>query len=185
MFSISNEQPLAANTMDLYRDFHLPFKNDSSLIPPPPYSKSYAKLHHDQLDDCSSPHQCPDAQRCHASRLRRVILPAVIALVSLGGLLALSCVLDAFIGIEDAGGLLRRATDGNENTFVNNKLYLIIVFVGLFLVVILAICLSAWCCRGSFQNPLCCPCYWCACCGGLACLECIGCGLCAEGIENA
>lgn len=48
-----------------------------------------------------------------------------------------------------------------------------------------AICLSAWCCRGmsvrllgshkfiidifsgAFQNPLCCPCYLCACCGGL------------------
>ncbi len=60
------------------------------------------------------------------------------------------------------------------------------MFVGLFLVVLAAICLSAWCCRGtfftlsgscrrltlyisagSFENPLCCPCYLCACCGGL------------------
>lgn len=64
--------------------------------------------------------------------------------------------------------------------------YLIIIFVGLFVVLILGIMLSAWCCKGSsmqrrrqchrlnvhldtgaFQNPLCCPCYLCACCGGL------------------
>ena len=66
--------------------------------------------------------------------------------------------------------------------------YLIIVFVGLVLVLIAGLCLSAWCCKGacfmiisftpplswhgvhsigSFQNPLCCPCYLCACCGGL------------------
>lgn len=57
--------------------------------------------------------------------------------------------------------------------------------------------------EGAFENPLCCPCYLCACCGGLgmsffagtghsveinnllflACLECIGCGLCAEAAE--
>ena len=55
------------------------------------------------------------------------------------------------------------------------------------MVLILGIMLSAWCCRGqplcymwtilvkltlpllsgSFENPLCCPCYLCACCGGL------------------
>jgi hypothetical protein len=45
--------------------------------------------------------------------------------------------------------------------------YLIVVFVGLVVCVILAIMLSAWCCRGAFENPLCCPCYLCACCGGL------------------
>ena len=57
----------------------------------------------------------------------------------------------------------------------------------------------------SFENPCCCPCYLCACCGGLgkllpylfnlfggvtdnlvflaACLDCIACGLCAEGYQ--
>ena len=66
--------------------------------------------------------------------------------------------------------------------------YLIVVFVGLVVVVLLAIMLSAWCCKGkeklvvlnpltlisflkhkkgAFKNPLCCPCYLCACCGGL------------------
>ncbi|KAJ3744081.1 hypothetical protein DFH05DRAFT_1148888 [Lentinula detonsa] len=182
--SIINE-PVAVNTMDLYRDFHLPSEKSPSLHAPPPYTNRHDHSQLDQMNDsCSSPHQCTDTQRCHASRLRRAILPIIIALVSLGGLLALSCALHGFIGAEDTGALLKRAT-GSNGTFVNNKLYLIIVFVGLFLVVILAICLSAWCCRGSFENPLCCPCYLCACCGGLACLECIGCGLCAEGIENA
>ncbi|KAI6162659.1 hypothetical protein EDD17DRAFT_1574017, partial [Pisolithus thermaeus] len=61
--------------------------------------------------------------------------------------------------------------------------YLIVIFVGLLLVVAAAIVLSFWCCKGSFENPLCCPCYLCACCGGLACLECIGCGLCAAGLD--
>ncbi|CDO72034.1 hypothetical protein BN946_scf184943.g69 [Trametes cinnabarina] len=86
-----------------------------------------------------------------------------------------------------AGFVKRQAVDnGNgQDTFVHRKYYLIVVFVGLFLVFLAAICLSAWCCRGVFENPLCCPCYLCACCGGLACLECIGCGLCAEGIDNA
>ncbi|KAJ3716018.1 hypothetical protein FB446DRAFT_742710 [Lentinula raphanica] len=184
--SIINE-PVAVNTMDLYRDFHLQFPNTEkhpSFHAPPPYTQVHAHPHFDQTSDDSSPHQCSDTQRCHASRLRRVILPAIVAMVSLGGLLVLSCISAGLSGVEGADGLLKRATDDN-GTFVNNKLYLIIVFVGLFLVVILGICLSAWCCRGSFENPLCCPCYLCACCGGLACLECIGCGLCAEGIENA
>ena len=57
------------------------------------------------------------------------------------------------------------------------------------MVLVLGIMLAAWCCKGqlsvektkriiqphsrsflnigSFKNPLCCPCYLCACCGGL------------------
>lgn len=48
-----------------------------------------------------------------------------------------------------------------------HPVYLIVVIVGLFVLLVLAIMLSAWCCRGAFENPLCCPCYLCACCGGL------------------
>ena len=72
--------------------------------------------------------------------------------------------------------------------YVNPKVYLIVIFVGLLVVVILAVMLSAWCCKGeqpqfllflscltkvyqkptgAFKNPCCCPCYLCACCGGL------------------
>ncbi|PFH44919.1 hypothetical protein AMATHDRAFT_51856 [Amanita thiersii Skay4041] len=68
------------------------------------------------------------------------------------------------------GGLTKRATgDDNNNTFVNNKctskldldlikltikpafcvVYLIVLFVGLVVVLILAIMFSAWCCRGK------------------------------------
>ncbi|KAF7421332.1 hypothetical protein PC9H_011855 [Pleurotus ostreatus] len=71
-----------------------------------------------------------------------------------------------------------------ESAFTKHKLYLIVVFVGLFVVLILGILLSVWCCESAFENPCCCPCYFCACCGGLACLECIGCGLCCEGIQE-
>ena len=65
--------------------------------------------------------------------------------------------------------------------------------------------------KGVFKNPCCCPCYLCACCGGLgmvfflflfffltrltvpfplfdfliiACLECLACGLCCEGVSE-
>ncbi|KAF8068085.1 hypothetical protein FPV67DRAFT_1171587 [Lyophyllum atratum] len=137
-----------------------------------------------QDDECSmSAHQ----SRCHSSRLRHVLLPALAALLTLSLLLALSCTngAGALFGVD---GLTKRATGdatgGNGGTFTQNKLYLIVVFVGLFVVILLGIMLSAWCCRGVFQNPLCCPCYLCACCGGLACLECIGCGLCAEGLDQ-
>ncbi|KAG2002254.1 transcription factor TFIIIB complex subunit brf1 [Coprinopsis cinerea AmutBmut pab1-1] len=71
-----------------------------------------------------------------------------------------------------------------EDGFTARKLYLIVIFIGLFVVLVLGVMLSAWCCKGAFRNPLCCPCYLCACCGGLMCLECIGCGLCAEGLEE-
>ncbi|KAI0773070.1 hypothetical protein BD413DRAFT_472899 [Trametes elegans] len=141
--------------------------------------------------------------RCERARSRRVVTALILAAFSLGLFLLISCLWDvAFneaswissLGLGEDGsgstwtamsGFVKRATDANgQNTFVDRKYYLIIVFVGLFLVVLAAICLSAWCCRGAFENPLCCPCYLCACCGGLACLECIGCGLCAEGIDQ-
>jgi len=157
---------------------------------------------------------------CHNNRLRQLFLPALIILLALGGLLAWSCV--SWHGWSTYGidTLVRRAaTDtastGTGNTFVHKKrqfisfscliisysfprggwgllVYLIVIFVGLFVVLILGIMLSAWCCKsefpfhtpqtpppqpqlnsnffffsGSFENPLCCPCYLCACCGGL------------------
>ncbi|KAF6751920.1 hypothetical protein DFP72DRAFT_906496 [Ephemerocybe angulata] len=39
--------------------------------------------------------------------------------------------------------------DGSGSIFVDRKLYLIIIFVGLVVVVIFGIMLSAWCCKGS------------------------------------
>ncbi|KAJ7458774.1 hypothetical protein B0H11DRAFT_2060940 [Mycena galericulata] len=71
--------------------------------------------------------------------------------------------------------------------------YLIVVFVGLLVMLVLAVMLSVWYCRDPFENPLCCPCYLCTVCvtcGGLdldpeTFQECIACGLCAEGVEQA
>jgi len=125
---------------------------------------------------------------CHKSRRRRLLMHALLSLLALASIIAISFLNDiqALNIFGSDGGLGKRAIDNgsNGNQLVNKKYYLIIVLVGLVLVLIAALCLSAWCCKSSFQNPLCCPCYLCACCGGLACLECIGCGLCAEGIEN-
>ncbi|KAF8344632.1 hypothetical protein F5887DRAFT_256443 [Amanita rubescens] len=132
---------------------------------------------------------------CHQWRLRRVLIPVLLGLLAAFLLLcAISAVRityfagmdggdEGWLGMLDNGfKIMKRAvveTSGNSGSFVHNKLYLIIIFVGIAVVVILGISLTFWCCRGSFRNPLCCPCYLCACCGGLACLECIGCGLCA------
>ncbi|KIK56490.1 hypothetical protein GYMLUDRAFT_782470 [Collybiopsis luxurians FD-317 M1] len=170
-------EPVPVQPMDLYsvRLVGLDEKN----------AHSHLHFHQEGAHDFSS---CRHPQKCHSSRLKRVLVPVVMTLVTLGALFAVSCFLDAFVGEGIGGGLLKRATDGSgsgNDSFVNRKFYLIVIFVGLLVVVILGICLSAWCCRGSFENPLCCPCYLCACCGGLACLECIGCGLCAEGLEQA
>ncbi|KAL0948358.1 hypothetical protein HGRIS_010941 [Hohenbuehelia grisea] len=124
---------------------------------------------------------------CHNHRLRRFVVPALGLLLAVGAIIAfISCAGEyGFSGM--AEGLVARATDPNnpnQSPFISRKLYLIVIFVGLLVVIILAIMLSVWCCRGAFENPLCCPCYLCACCGGLACLECIGCGLCCEGIDE-
>ncbi|OAX34136.1 hypothetical protein K503DRAFT_468531 [Rhizopogon vinicolor AM-OR11-026] len=123
------------------------------------------------------PCECPSSSHraCHKARLRRVILPIALLLLSLGALLVMSyCsevsdLLDV-LGLGNGHGISlgkRQSTTSSTSSFTSKKLYLIIVFVGLFLVLIAAIMLSFWCCKGSFENPLCCPCYLCACCGGL------------------
>jgi len=126
------------------------------------------------------------SQRCRRKLL--LLIPAVISLLAITAFLVFACFTESGSAVIRGAGLegilLPRQTTGgstsSQDPFVGRKLYLVVVIVGIFLVIVLGIMLSAWCCRGSFQNPLCCPCYLCACCGGLACLECIGCGLCAE-----
>ncbi|KAJ7187348.1 hypothetical protein C8R46DRAFT_288123 [Mycena filopes] len=164
-----------------------------------PAHEKHEHLHAHDHDDASqwSAHPAPAHahKHCHNGRLRRVLVPALLTLLALSALFAVShCVFGNTDPGEVLEGLLhlKRAvvdgdgsnSTGSGSTFTKNKLYLIVVFVGLFVVVILAVMLSAWCCKGAFENPLCCPCYLCACCGGLACLECIGCGLCAEGVDQ-
>ncbi|TDL21866.1 hypothetical protein BD410DRAFT_789273 [Rickenella mellea] len=158
-------------------------------------SDSQSEKHQSQMPDATASecaHYPQSQSRCCHNQRRRKIKAILIALSStflilaLLGLVSFQC--GMFSGDNWGDGLMKRAitstTSNGQSVFVKNKLYLIVAIVGLFLVLILAIMLSAWCCRGSFRNPLCCPCYLCACCGGLACLECISCGLCAEGLEQ-
>lgn len=147
----------------------------------------YETLSQDEKHDdhCTAGHR-----RCHNGRLRQTMISVLLTTASVVGLLALGCFASMlfFGGEDDLPGLMRRQAAGDStssgNSFTDNKYYLIVIFVGLVVVIILGVMLSAWCCKGAFQNPLCCPCYLCACCGGLACLECIGCGLCAEGLDE-
>ncbi|KAL5641533.1 hypothetical protein ACGC1H_001874 [Rhizoctonia solani] len=131
---------------------------------------------------------CCGKKKCRARRLC-VLLPALLALMTLASLTIWLWCSDGMseLALDVGSSLWKRQSSSSSNgdsPFIKNKLYLIVVFVGLFVCLILAILLSAWCCKGSFENPLCCPCYLCACCGGLACLECIGCGLCCEGLDQ-
>jgi len=166
-------QPLAQSSMD----FSMP---KSEMLP-----SSHSA--------CEAASPCEHGS-CHRQRRRRIfhIAAAIFLLISLFVLLMSQfCDMDTMLGLgaDLGGGMLgKRQSNGtttdHQGLFVKNKLYLIVVIVGLFVLLVLAIMLSAWCCRGAFENPLCCPCYLCACCGGLACLECLSCGLCAEGVAD-
>ncbi|KAF8129834.1 hypothetical protein EV363DRAFT_1219624 [Boletus edulis] len=140
---------------------------------------------------CCGSESNPSRHRaCHQARLRRFLLPIALLLLGVGATVLISCVydIDPFDLVSMGGSNplgKRQTTSGGQSSFTQHKLYLIIVFVGLALVLVAGIMLSFWCCKGSFENPLCCPCYLCACCGGIVCLECIGCGLCAAGLEAA
>ncbi|KAG0706975.1 hypothetical protein DFH29DRAFT_98217 [Suillus ampliporus] len=168
-------------TMDVYG----PFTTDEKRSRP---------CQHDD-HNMNYPCECPSRSHrsCHKARLRRIILPVALSLLSVGALLVISYCSEVgdllgALGLGHGHGISlgkRQTTTSSSSSFTSNKLYLIIIFVGLFLVLLAAVMLSFWCCKGAFENPLCCPCYLCACCGGLACLECIGCGLCAAGLDEA
>lgn len=139
---------------------------------------------------CNRPGACHH-RHGHNSRKLRMLLIFSLCLVTLGicTYLFLTFMDVSYDGF--ASSFWKRALgDGtssdpnNQSGFVRNKLWIIVLVLGLFACLIAGIMLSAWCCRGAFENPLCCPCYLCACCGGLACLECISCGLCAELAEQ-
>lgn len=166
--------------MDPYRDCS---KDDDDS---PSVNRFDCPRNHHSWSGCCECRASPKG--CHQQRRRYIFIFLLFGfLLFLGVLLADICTyhpMEGTPGFWDSisGGLLKRAA-GDAQPFVDRKYYLIIVFVGLFLVLILGIMLSAWCCRGVFENPCCFPCYLCACCGGLACLECVGCGLCVEAAE--
>ncbi|KAH7345272.1 hypothetical protein B0J17DRAFT_624465 [Rhizoctonia solani] len=129
---------------------------------------------------------CCSKNKCHSRRLK-VLLPALLVLLIVTLLALWTWCSGGMVDLAtDVGSTIwkRQNVSNGDSPFVKNKLYLIVIFVGLFVCLILGILLAAWCCKGSFENPLCCPCYLCACCGGLACLQCISCGLCCEGIDQ-
>ncbi|KAJ7203814.1 hypothetical protein GGX14DRAFT_461251 [Mycena pura] len=149
----------------------------------------------------------PCTRHHHGGSLRRLLIPALLAGVSLSALVSLFCLFSVAAGwdaVSDAapGALVeglfhvKRAYSmrvAAERSRVP-AVYLIDIFIGLVVVLMLGIMLSAWCCHGApcpslrcrsiVRQPLCCPCYLCTCCGGLACLECIGCGPCAEAVDQ-
>ncbi|SJL04468.1 uncharacterized protein ARMOST_07834 [Armillaria ostoyae] len=79
----------------------------------------------------------PCHRHCHIARLRQLLIPVVLAFLALVGVLLLSP-----FDITGGHSLFSRAVnDAGSSTgsgsFVDNKLYLIVVFVGLVVVVIL------------------------------------------------
>lgn len=197
-------QPLP-NSMNAYS---VELRNDEK-------SSNQCQIHLGSKGQCSCAADPARHRACHQARLGRLLLPIALLLLAVGATLIISCVsdIDLFdlvsLGADVSGSPLgkRQSTSSGQSSFTQNKcefisrctvivvvvtkgliVYLIIVFVGLFLVLIAGIMLSYWCCKGkvpscqdvsrteslhdfpnvgSFENPLCCPCYLCACCGGL------------------
>ncbi|KAL0572315.1 hypothetical protein V5O48_009637 [Marasmius crinis-equi] len=142
--AVTTQQPsFNVNNMDLYQDLHAH-----------PGDEKRSQNH--QLE-CYAGHceaNRPCHRSCHKERLRRFLVPVVATLLGIAALFALSCFFD-FSEIMSMGteGLVKRATGdtaGNgNNAFVNKKYYLIVIFIGLVIVLILGICLSVWCCKGA------------------------------------
>ncbi|KAJ7279475.1 hypothetical protein C8J57DRAFT_1221142 [Mycena rebaudengoi] len=92
--------------------------------------------------------------------------PALLLLLGLAGLLAISCVVSGMHASESGGvgewlgGLVRCAVDdgpagpNTESDFTKRKLYLIVIFVGLVVVLILGVMLSAWRIREPMLLPM-------------------------------
>ena len=79
--------------------------------------------HHDHHHDCEHGRTSEHHHSCHNIRLRRFLLPAIFALVALGGLLAWSCV--NWPGLPSWGvDLMGRAVDdstSSQSPFVSKK----------------------------------------------------------------
>lgn len=113
--------------MDLYKEHHILPQDEKR-----PHDHTGSSHTHgpSNCEDCES--RAPCHRKCHGSRLRRFLVPALAALLTLSAVLALSCVTGFdFFGLA-AGGLVKRATDPNGNTdgtFVNNKRALLLLYI--------------------------------------------------------
>jgi hypothetical protein len=141
-----------------------------------------------EQDELVNSNHTSNEGRCCRSKCTRGQRRNAIVKGALAALIALLLTIVSF-GITVAlcpelGSLVKRQNGGSTNNsgsaFTNQKLWIIIVVVvgisglfmmltsGLIIVLALGICVAAWCCKGAFRNPLCCPCYTLACCGCLS-----------------
>lgn len=115
-----------ALSMDLYNEY------DEKHPHPPARTQNPCQTLSRSFQDCAdctdSPSQCHNG--CHKSRLHRLLIPAILLLISITAIISLSCLYDSSIlGIfgPDDGilGLSKRAltngTNSGGSTFVNNK----------------------------------------------------------------
>ena len=128
------EQPLPSGKLSL-----------DMQSPAPSLSEKYSDECQQQAVNSRSCEEChhhstaasSNRRRCHNGRLRRLLVPALIALLLLGGALAYGCLNHGFsaLGMDD---LVARAvtdtTTGNESTFTKHKCELQIPFFFLFFI---------------------------------------------------
>lgn len=104
-------QPASLTSMDPYYDHY----NDKKSGNPPEYIC--------QDGECEESH-AQSHRTCHKSRLRRLLIPAMMVVVTLAAIIFISCIQDlAAMGIfgQDDGVLGLGKRDTSNGSFVNNK----------------------------------------------------------------
>ncbi|KAF4601530.1 hypothetical protein EYR38_006184 [Pleurotus pulmonarius] len=219
---MSNSSPAKVDFYDHFHTVNVPSlsrSNPYQQLPtdekrPPSYSHDEFVEQHEH----DSEHRCRHQRKCHGARLRRILLPVILAFTLLIGIITMHAVCFSNGGMVNSWGadggvigvwrgvasdgvpdvepsaenLNKRIVDfsklhigtvtsvddlakrvatspitkrqsggaapGNgsneESAFTRNKLYLIVIFVGLLVVIILAIMLSAWCCKSTLLSDL-------------------------------
>ncbi|KAF5367928.1 hypothetical protein D9758_004348 [Tetrapyrgos nigripes] len=103
-------QPSSLGTMNVYHDFPTDEKHQHSEQ----CQHGDTECAHGHAHAHSSSHR-----RCHASRLRRLLFPIIISLISVGAVLAFSCMYDMLglfgssTGEGGYDGLMKRQSAGN------------------------------------------------------------------------
>lgn len=110
-----NAQPSNLNSMDLYKGYHT-IPNDEKYAHRHPHHEEY--LQSEYSNECESSHK-----GCHGSRLRRIVLPALIISLILSALLAITCMDTGDLFGLGMDGLARRAAGDTteDGAFVDNK----------------------------------------------------------------
>lgn len=193
--------PISTQPTTSIMDVYGPFTTDEKRSP----------CQHD--DHTNFPCEGPSSSHraCHKARLRRIILPIALSLLSVGALLVVSYCSEVgdllgVLGLGNGHGLSldkRQTTTSSSSSFTSNKCGIplfssfVLFWQHHFSVPDYSFCrpfprphrgynaqflvlqrfdptlpwkLNYWTLLvliGSFENPLCCPCYLCACCGGL------------------